>query len=487
MTIDAKKPQPPPVYKVKRTFHQRILPSSTCTPFSSPAGRSLFDSASRHHGLKSFFRLIEQFLTQSEPAYCGITTLVMVLNSLSVDPRIIWKGGWRWYEDSMLNCCVDMESVKESGISLPKFVCLANCQGLQSERFLASESSVDNFRAAVKEACIERVAADTVQTSLSSSPDEAGTEHKCAPQCSDKPQCCDNEESQKILVATYHRGTLGQTGSGHFSPIAAYDPTSDKVLILDVARFKYGPHWVSLPLLFEAMMPCDPATDQSRGFILLSFQETPDCCQRVLPQSILFRSEMSNYEARQRYRDFLSARDKSVAVAGGSHTDGSITLKEVHNFASQNGRNCDSVLEMISPQLIPLNLPDKKNVDNLLYLIQSLTQSHIEKYRSKGCKMEHECTFGEVPTGMSARRMIQVRPVDIIYVIFLSSLSIIDRKKLVQRSMDENQIEDISDEVVDQLLSEAELVRLAIEYSYANVDGPDEMKGEGAKKSCYPS
>jgi Phytochelatin synthase len=31
---------------------------------------------------------------------------------------------------------------------------------------------------------------------------------------------------------------LGQTGSGHFSPIAGYHAATDSVLILDVARFK---------------------------------------------------------------------------------------------------------------------------------------------------------------------------------------------------------------------------------------------------------
>ena len=54
-------------------------------------------------------------MTQSEPAYCGFSTLVMTLNALSVDPRLTWKGPWRWYEESMLNCCVDLEQVSKRG------------------------------------------------------------------------------------------------------------------------------------------------------------------------------------------------------------------------------------------------------------------------------------------------------------------------------------------------------------------------------------
>jgi len=340
----------------------------------------------------------------------------MVLNSLAVDPRIIWKGGWRWYEDSMLNCTIDMESVKATGISLPTFMCLANCQGLQSERYLASESSVEEFRAAVKEVCIERV--DNFDPSLPLIEDEA--ESGCSSKCCDKEQ-----DSRKFLVVTYNRGTLNQTGSGHFSPIAAYDPISDKVLILDTARFKYGPHWVSLPLMFDAMIPCDPSTSQSRGYILLSFEEAPDCCQRVLPQSILFRSEMSNYAARQRYKIFLSTYEP--VLPDGSN---SITLEDVHDFMSQNGTNCASVWDMISPQLIPIDLTDKENVDSLLSLLQSLTQGDIKEIKSElRHDTEHECTLGEFSKLKATNRMIHVRSTDMTYIIYLASLPPIEHKK----------------------------------------------------------
>ncbi|XP_074562826.1 glutathione gamma-glutamylcysteinyltransferase 1-like [Curcuma longa] len=42
------------------------------------------------------------------------------------------------------------------------------------------------------------------------------------------------------------------------------------VLILDVARFKYPPHWVPLALLWEAMDTIDNATGHRRGFMLIS-------------------------------------------------------------------------------------------------------------------------------------------------------------------------------------------------------------------------
>ena len=72
-----------------------------------------------------------------------------------------------------------------------------------------------------------------------------------------------SQQDSQLLVATYSRQVLGQTGDGHFSPIAGYHPGEDLVLILDTARFKYPPHWVSVELLFEAMKIHDQATGLS--------------------------------------------------------------------------------------------------------------------------------------------------------------------------------------------------------------------------------
>ena len=49
-------------------------------------------------------------------------------------------------------------------------------------------------------------------------------------------------------------------GDGHFSPVGGYHPGKDLILILDTARFKYPPHWISLELLWEAMHALDNST-----------------------------------------------------------------------------------------------------------------------------------------------------------------------------------------------------------------------------------
>jgi len=85
----------PPTQTYSKTFYRRQLPE-TAISFSSPKGREVFASAMASGGTSSFFPLIEQLQTQPEPAFCGLTTLVIVLNALAVDPRRSWKGPWRW-------------------------------------------------------------------------------------------------------------------------------------------------------------------------------------------------------------------------------------------------------------------------------------------------------------------------------------------------------------------------------------------------------
>ena len=56
---------------------------------------------------QSYFPLSEQFITQSEPAYCALSSMAMVLNALNHDPGRIWKGNWRWVSEETLQCVDD--------------------------------------------------------------------------------------------------------------------------------------------------------------------------------------------------------------------------------------------------------------------------------------------------------------------------------------------------------------------------------------------
>lgn len=212
-------------------LYRRILPSPPAIDFASAEGKQLFIEAIEGGTMEGFFKLISYFQTQSEPAYCGLASLAMVLNALAIDPGRKWKGPWRWFDESMLDCCEPLEKVKAKGISFGKVVCLAHCAGAKVQAFRTNQSTLDDFR-------------------------------KYVMSCSRSDDC--------HLISSYHRGTFKQTGTGHFSPIGGYHAGRDMALILDVARFKYPPHWVPLPLLWEAMNTLDEASGYHRGFMLIS-------------------------------------------------------------------------------------------------------------------------------------------------------------------------------------------------------------------------
>ena len=203
------------------SFHRKELPS-TCISLSSSGGREIFKEGLAQGTCETFLSISEAYQSQGEPAFCGIGSLCMSLNALLIDPGRVWKGNWRWFEDTMLDCCDPIDVMKEKGTTIDRLHCLANCNGATAQLMYASSTSIESFRA-------------------------------------DLIRVCSTNELETVLIAAYHRGTLGQTGSGHFSPIGGYNREKDLVLIMDVARFKYPPHWVSVTAMFQAMGEIDPA------------------------------------------------------------------------------------------------------------------------------------------------------------------------------------------------------------------------------------
>jgi glutathione gamma-glutamylcysteinyltransferase len=211
-----------------QTLYRRPLPTDTIA-FSSPEGRKVFAEALASGGLNGYFPLAEQFHTQSDPAFCGLGSLVVALNALAIDPERLWKGPWRWFAEDLLDCCVPLEDVRARGLDVDELACLARCNGAE----------VDVHRGDTSDPAAWRTALATAAS------------------------------GEAVIVASYDRVSMGQTGDGHFSPIGGYHVGQDLALILDVARFKYPPHWVSAERLWNAMRPIDPTSGRARGWLVL--------------------------------------------------------------------------------------------------------------------------------------------------------------------------------------------------------------------------
>jgi glutathione gamma-glutamylcysteinyltransferase len=83
--------------------------------------------------------------------------------------------------------------------------------------------------------------------------------------------CCRVESLYSIV--NFGRKELNQTGSGHFACLGGYHPKSDKVLLMDTARFKYPPFWVQMDELYDSLQSLDKDSGKMRGFLVLSKKE----------------------------------------------------------------------------------------------------------------------------------------------------------------------------------------------------------------------
>jgi len=172
--------------------------------------------------------LAPEFVGQSRRAFCGVATSVTVLNALlHPQPRL--------NQDSLFTpkaSAVKGElAVSFSGLTLEQLAGLMEAHGAQVKTTHAAQSSIEQFR-------------ELARTTLA--------------------------EPLVFLVVNYDRKALGQEGTGHISPVAAYSAEKDALLILDVAAYKYPSTWVPLPKLWRAMNTIDPDSGQTRGYLLVS-------------------------------------------------------------------------------------------------------------------------------------------------------------------------------------------------------------------------
>jgi len=189
----------------------------------SSAGQKLLARAET----ADFDDLMTHFVPQTRRAFCGVASALTTLNAARSTPAPLDQS--RLFEHRR----VDMNPLKVSfiGMSLGDFAKLMRAHGARLSVVYASDSNVDAFRSAVRE---------------------------------------NLRREGDFLLVNYQRSELGQSPMGHISPIAAYDETSDRLLVLDVAAHKYPPTWVETDAMWKAMRaPLNPDTDLTRGYVVV--------------------------------------------------------------------------------------------------------------------------------------------------------------------------------------------------------------------------
>lgn len=183
--------------------------------------------------------LLDQYVTQTSGNFCGVASGVMVLNAMQVPAPVAREWGASHYtQDNFWNDCAKrvLSPTLMPGMTLDQLGDLLQCQPASARVVHASDTNLDDFRALVRKNLATR---------------------------------------GDFLIVNYDRAGVGQESMGHISPIAAYDAKADKVLLLDVARYKYPPVWIDLPALFAAMRTEDFVSAKTRGIVVVTPSAAP--------------------------------------------------------------------------------------------------------------------------------------------------------------------------------------------------------------------
>lgn len=183
-----------------------------------------------------YWRLINYYETQITNTHCGVASAIMVLNALGIEKPFVERFQYPLFTQEEgffteeVKKIVQLQHVLNGGMSLNQLAQALETFHISATPFYSTEFSLDDFRHMLETALIEE---------------------------------------RSFLIANWYRPAIGQIGSGHFSPIGAYNKSTDQILILDVSRYKYLPFWVAAEDLYKSMQPAN-ASGKTRGFILVS-------------------------------------------------------------------------------------------------------------------------------------------------------------------------------------------------------------------------
>ena len=206
----------------------------TSVGLDSPEGQKIWQSSQEK---ADYWPLIIHYETQQGPAECGPASSVMVLNSLGVEApaNTIHPPFHQFTQTNFFSPAVEKvlprETLLHQGATLEELGQMLGAWNLKVSIHHAADSNLTDFRRQAR-------------TALAS--------------------------GKQYVIINFHRDPLNQKGGAHFSPLAAYDEHSDRFLMLDVARFRYPPFWITAESLFQAMNTTDSVSKKTRGYLLIS-------------------------------------------------------------------------------------------------------------------------------------------------------------------------------------------------------------------------
>ena len=184
-----------------------------------------------------FWPLMENIETQQNLMYSGVASMVVALNALNVDPPTEpAHAPYKMYTQNNIFTPAVLKittptNVNKRGVNLTELEKMLGDYPVKALMYRTNDTSYKEFKESAMHAL---------------------------------------KTGKGYVIVNFDRRTMGEKGGGQFSPIAAYDATTNRFLIVDVARYMYPPVWVNGLDLWHAMKAVDTRTHEPRGFVIIS-------------------------------------------------------------------------------------------------------------------------------------------------------------------------------------------------------------------------
>ena len=205
------------------------------TPLNSKEGLELLKESLN----SNFAALSNYYETQKNLTYCGVASAVIVLNSIvkSEAPLAPKYYPYKYFTQnniftqSVLKIATPTQ-VNAQGLILKELSNVFKTYGLHVETYYVSSMNKENTIKILKSKI--------------------------------------NDPNSRVIM-NYIREVEKQNNVGHFSPLAIYNVKKNKILVLDVARFRnYNMHWLDAEDVYNGMNTIDSGSKKSRGFIVVT-------------------------------------------------------------------------------------------------------------------------------------------------------------------------------------------------------------------------
>ena len=246
-------------------------------PLATPLSQASAYFRSSRNRAPDFWTMIPYYVPQQENT-CSAATVAMVLNALdsqrkkTADEKIISQGelldtitapGWKKSALNRAKKSQDAAAIREEE---RKFAANAdkdgNCASLEELEEIVKEAlALKNISAKVKRV---NISPDVIK-------DPESKAYKVARMKFVRDLVLNESTADNYIILNFNQKAFtDDADAGHMAPVGAFNPITEKVLVLDPDRDYYEPYWVTADSVMNGMGTITSGGKTSRGYLLIS-------------------------------------------------------------------------------------------------------------------------------------------------------------------------------------------------------------------------